>query len=119
MSELFQMGGVLFMSVLTLLFIAVLIAAFRYWTVSESTKKDHDMIKSLGLLALVVGILGQLIGLFSAFQTIEQIGSVSPDILAGGLKVSMIPTMYGAIIYIIALLIWMVMGKVVIRNSDK
>lgn len=111
MGELFQMGGVLFMSILTLLLITVLIASFLYWSKDESKKKDHDLIKSVGLLALMMGILGQMIGLFDAFQAIEHVGSVSPTILVVGLKVSMITTMYGAVIYIISLILWIVLGK--------
>ncbi|WP_350216827.1 MotA/TolQ/ExbB proton channel family protein [Ekhidna sp.] len=53
---------------------------------------------------LITGVLGQLIGLFSSFEAIQQMESVSPAILAGGLKVSMITTIYGSVIYIIALL---------------
>ena len=102
------MGGVLFMSVLSLLLIGVFIVAFRSWAKKDSDKKDVDMIKSIGLLAFIMGILGQLIGLFSAFEAIEQMGSVSPAILAAGLKVSMITTIYGSIIFVISLLLWVV-----------
>jgi len=105
--NLFQMGGVLFMSILTLLFIGVLIATTRYWIKKEANLNDLALIKSIGLLAMVIGILGQLIGLFSAFQAIEQMGSVAPAILAGGIKVSMITTMYGMIIYAVSLILWM------------
>lgn len=95
------MGGVLFMSILTIEFAVVLFFAVKSWN-----KKDGktSMIKSSGLLAAITGILGQLIGLFSAFEAIQQMGSVSPAILAGGLKVSMITTLYGIIIYILSLL---------------
>lgn len=111
MIELFQMGGMLFMSILTLLFFGVLVSVFRYWTKPTGTAKDLDLIKSIGLLALVIGILGQLIGLFSAFEAIQQMGTVSPPMLAGGLKVSSITTIYGTIIYALSLILWMMMGK--------
>ena len=109
--SLFQMGGVLFMSILTILLIGVLAAAALYWMKKEPTTKDHDLIKSVGLLACVVGIMGQMIGLFSAFEAIEQMGSVAPAIMAGGLKVSSITTIYGLIIYATSLLIWIAVGK--------
>lgn len=109
--NLFQMGGVLFMSMLTILLIGVLAATVLYWMNKEPTSKNHDAIKSIGLLALVVGVLGQMIGLFSAFQAIEQMGSVSPAMLAGGLKVSSITTIYGLIIYVISLILWMLSEK--------
>ena len=102
MIELFQMGGMLFMSILTIQLAAVLFVGARSWL---SKQRKTNLIKSIGLLAMITGILGQLIGLFSAFEAIQQMGSVSPAMLAGGLKVSMITTIYGAIIYLISILI--------------
>ena len=61
-------------------------------------------------MALVVGILGQVIGLFEAFQAIEEMKEVSPSLLAGGLKVSSITTIYGFIIYIFSYLCWFVLN---------
>lgn len=114
MFELFYMGGTLFMSILTLIFIAMIAAAvinamaiFNGQIESEKARHKLAYIKSIGLLGLVVGILGQQIGLFSAFQAIEVMGDVSPALLAGGFKVSMISTLYGFVIYILSLLIWL------------
>lgn len=106
MIELFQMGGILFMSILTLQLTGVLSMSGRYLMKSGKTQHDLDLIKSLGLLAAITGVFGQLIGLFTAFQTIQQMGSVSPAVLAGGLKVSSITTLYGLLIYLIALSLW-------------
>ena len=103
MIELFQMGGLLFMSILTIEFAAVIFVAVR--SLLNQKKSSPSMVKSIGLLAAITGILGQLIGLFSAFEYIESVGSISPSMLAGGIKVSMITSMYGIIIYVIALLL--------------
>ena len=102
MIELFQMGGILFMSILTIELGAVIFFAAKGFIDKD---QQTGKIKSAGLLAAITGILGQLIGLFSAFEAIQQVGSVSPAILAAGLKVSMITTIYGIIIYLIALLL--------------
>lgn len=106
MIELFQMGGPLFMSILTIELAAVIFFAAKCFI-----NKEHSVsqIKSAGLLAAITGILGQLIGLFSAFEAIQEIGSVSPAMLAGGLKVSMITTMYGIIIYAIATILSLIL----------
>ena len=63
-------------------------------------------IKSIGLFSLITGILGQLIGLYGAFAAIERAMDISPPIMAGGLKISMITTLYGIMIYLISILIW-------------
>ncbi len=106
MIELFKMGGPLFMGILTLEFIGIFFLAIRYNMKSETKKSDLDLIKSVGILALVTGVFAQLLGLFSAFNAIEAAGSVSPALLAAGLKVSMITTLYGALIFLISYLLW-------------
>lgn len=95
MLEIFYMGGPLFMSILSLLLVAVLICAWKY----------PEWLKEAGLLALAIGILGQIIGLYSAFQYMEASGGVSQEVMAGGLKVSSITTAYGLIIYVISLIL--------------
>lgn len=102
------MGGPLFMGILTLQMVGVFFLAIRYYMKEEATKRDLDLVKSFGVFAMVTGIFGQLIGLFSAFQAINQVGTVSPAMLAGGLKVSMISTIYGVIIFLIAFVLWLI-----------
>ena len=97
MLDYFMMGGPLFMGILTLIFLLMIYAAVR-----------KSGVKELGLLALAVGFLGQLIGLFGAFEGIEQMGGVSQAMLAGGLKVSSITSIYGLLIYTVSLLIQIV-----------
>ncbi len=41
-----------------------------------------------------------------AFQVIQQIGDISPALLIGGLRVSMISPAYGLILLIISLILW-------------
>ena len=82
------------MSILTLILILLIGAAIL--------KKE---VKEIGLLALAFGFLGQLIGLMGAFEGIEAMGGVSQSVLAGGLKVSSITSIYGMLIYSIGLII--------------
>lgn len=104
MTDLFYMGGPLFMGLLTLLLIASVTTSILVFT-KKVPAISPSLIKDIGLLAFIVGLLGQLIGLFDAFSAIEQMGSVSPAMLAGGLKVSMITTVYGLFILIISLIL--------------
>ncbi len=75
---------------------------------ATSSKAYHhgNLSKSIGLLALVVGILSQLLGLFNAFDAIANVAGVDPSIMAAGFKVSMISTLYGLMVYLISLLVW-------------
>ncbi len=119
MATLFYEGGILFMSILSLCLLIMLVISVYYGVLvfqtpsssRETLRHRLTYIKSVGLLSLVIGILGQLIGLYSAFRRIQEVGSVSQSILAGGIKVSMITTLYGVIIFILSYLIWLVLDS--------
>ncbi|MDA9151506.1 MotA/TolQ/ExbB proton channel family protein [Schleiferiaceae bacterium] len=93
MMNLFYQGGPLFMSILSFLLLGVL------WTAWKG-----GPLKELGLLALAIGILGQLIGIYDAFSVFETT-EISSALLAGGLKVSLTTTLYGLLIYILSLVL--------------
>ena len=114
MKEWFIMGGSLFMSILTiLLVIVVAVSVYFVVTITSGKAKEkanfrHQLkyVKSIGLFTMITGILGQLIGLMDAFGAIEEMGDISPAIMAGGLKISMITTLTGIVIYLISIAIW-------------
>lgn len=114
MKNWFIMGGSLFMSILTILLV-ILVAVSVYYALAIASGKAADKtnfkhqlkyIKSLGLFTAITGIMAQLIGLFSAFSAIEEMGDISPAMLSGGLKISMITTLTGIFIYLISIIIW-------------
>lgn len=95
MIHLFNAGGPFYMSVLTILLLTVVLSVIKFpkWT------------KEIGLLALAVGILGQVVGLYGIFEGIESMGGNVPQaMIVGGLKVSMITMIYGVLIFIVSLL---------------
>ncbi len=110
MIDLFNMGGSLFMGVLTLLLLVMIVIAVRNALLllnnNPVTDSQLSMLKSVGLFAMVFGVLGQFLGLYAAFEMIEQMGGISQPMLMGGLKVSSITTIYGLIIYLFSYLIW-------------
>lgn len=117
MKDLFYMGGPLFMGILTILLVIIL-AMTVYFVVTvvsgksvgrENFRHQLTYLKSLGLFTMITGILGQLIGLMMAFSAIERAGDISPAIMVGGLKVSMITTLYGVFIYMFSILIWFIL----------
>lgn len=101
MTNLFYTGGPVFMGILTIVLTAIIATAILALI---NLKKDSSyqnklvLIKELSIIGLVIGILGQFLGLYSAFTVIEQAAEISPEILASGLKVSSTPTIYGLII---------------------
>ncbi len=116
MFNLFKMGGPLFMGILTGLFFIILVIAIvnlvlvirkDYKDLAE-TRRRLKYIKSVGAFSLATGFLGQMIGLYAAFSAIERVQDISPAILMGGLKVSMITPLYGMLIFLISYLLWVV-----------
>jgi hypothetical protein len=94
-------GGMIFtipIMLLTVLILGLLANALR-----EPTLKDLMIkrITSIGLFALSLGILGQVIGLMSGFKLIEEIGQISPVILAGGVRISFIATFFGLFAFLV------------------
>jgi len=100
------------MNVLTLLLILIIVFFVLRLISSNEKNKWYSTIKHLGIMALAIGILGQLIGLFTAMNHIESVGGVSPSVFAAGFKVSMITTMYGLIIFIISKLFLIITPKI-------
>ena len=52
-------------------------------------------------LAPMFGFLGTVIGMVEAFDAIEQAGDISPSLVAGGIKVALLTTVFGLIVAII------------------
>jgi len=111
-SEFHYMGGTLFMTVLSISFTTIIAATIlniirisrgKYSPgIQLLTTKD---IKAIGIFAIVWGIFGQSIGLFSALQALEATPDVSASMIYGGLKVSFITTLYGMFIFLFSWLI--------------
>ena len=107
MFKLFIQGGPVFMTILTVLLVAIFFAAW----------KAPRWIKEIGAFALVFGFLTLLIGLYQMFEALQQVATdigegvtgvfdlISPGVLFGGLKIALIPVFYGIIIYLISLVV--------------
>lgn len=93
--QLFVEGGLVWMIGISLFLIALFIAAW----------KAPRWVKEIGIGALVFAIYGTLMGILQMLGALQLFGDISPAVLCGGLKVTMIPTFYGLIVYFISLII--------------
>lgn len=104
-------GGILFMSLLTISFATAIAIATSCFIKKEISSQRMDLVKSIGLFAFVLGLLGQFIGLYSALEAIAGFkDGISPSILAEGLRVSSISSIYGMIIFVTSYLLWFVLN---------
>ena len=125
MKDLFFMGGPAFMAILTLLLIittAWIIYHFMISYKSKQTNKENMLRKigygkSMGLFTMIVGITGQMNGLYAMFSVIEEVTTKGTDVnialVFEGIKVTMICTIYGIIIYLISLVLWFAASTVI------
>ncbi|CAG0990176.1 MAG: MotA/TolQ/ExbB proton channel family protein [Bacteroidetes bacterium] len=52
-------------------------------------------------LAPMLGFMGTVIGMISAFDAIEAAGDISPSLVAGGIKVALLTTVFGLVVAMI------------------
>jgi biopolymer transport protein ExbB len=52
-------------------------------------------------IAPMLGFMGTVIGMIQAFDDIERVGDLSPSVVAGGIKVALLTTVFGLIVAII------------------
>lgn len=114
--KFFYEGGPVFMSLVYLMWIIVISLVVRFIILYRGTKnplklkRTNDGILFFGSFAFLIGISGQMIGLMAAFDSIQRTGypSIAPQIIAGGLKVSFIPTVFGMFLLLLSAIIWFV-----------
>ena len=95
MFELFVLGGIPYMTALTIVLLGLLLAAW----------KAPAWVKEIGLIALIVGVLSTFIGFYIAADDISKAGGIEQHVLWGGMRVAVITTMYGLFIYLVSLII--------------
>ena len=70
-------------------------------------------------MAPSLGFLGTVIGMVQAFDTIQQVGDISPTVVAGGMKVALITTIFGIVVALILQVFYnYILTKIESINSD-
>ena len=105
-------GGPFFMFPILFLLILILVLIVKGFINKNDNTKTISLISSIGWFTLVWGILGQTIGLIGAFDAVQAVGNISLGVMAGGLKVSLLTTLFGSFTFLVArlgiiILIWM------------
>ena len=99
LAEVFMAGGWPYMAIITLVLVCALFAAW----------KAPAWVKSLGKVALAVGIISLLCGLQDMAEVCQETGSQFPfSVYCGGFKVALIAPIYSIIVYVIITLADMV-----------
>lgn len=114
----FNEGGPFFMSLILISFLlSIFFLVKGFLNLKKEPSNSNKMIKlasDSSLLALVLGFLGSVIGLITAFDSIEAMGNPSPEVFAGGLKVSLLTATFGLFSFVITRI-----GILVLRGIHK
>lgn len=102
----FSEGGPIMMSLITICLIISIVFLIRGFSSLKSnvnlSKKMVKLAADSSLLGLVLGFLASIIGLITAFDSVQAMGDPDPAIFAGGLKVSLLTAGFGLLTFIIA-----------------
>lgn len=101
----FEEGGPFMMSMILICFLLALFFVIRsFITLKKApviSKKMRALAADASLLGLVIGFFGSILGMITAFDSIEAFDKVNSGLLAGGLKVSFLTAVFGTITFII------------------
>ncbi|PNQ72764.1 hypothetical protein C1T31_09630 [Hanstruepera neustonica] len=103
--SLFDEGGPLMMSLILICLILSVIFLIRGFVSVKSnqnlSKRMLQLASDASLLGMVIGFFASILGLVSAFDSVEAMGNAEPAMFAGGLKVSLITSLFGLLTFII------------------
>jgi hypothetical protein len=104
--NIFNDGGPIMMSlILICLLIALFFLVRGFLNVKKNPMLAHKMrelASDASLLGLVLGFLGSILGMISAFDSIEMLGDISTGMMASGLKVSFLTVLFGAFVFLLS-----------------
>lgn len=111
--EFLVQGGITF--TLPILAMGLVNTAFFIWFLSlrlsgkEIVRKRLDLILFLGSFSLIFGIFGQVLGFYQAAGAIQEAKEISPLIIWGGFRVSLIAPIMGFIVLLISSIFWFIL----------
>ena len=95
-----QEGGPFFMWPIVIVFIVIVALFVRQFLTKADKAQTIVLISNISLFILSWGILGSVIGLIEAFDAVEGLGEVSQGMMAGGLKIAFVTTVFGLVTFI-------------------
>ena len=114
----FMEGGPFFMSlILICLLLAFVFVVMGFSNLNKNvvkSKKMTGLASDVSILGLVIGFLGSIIGMITAFDAIESMGDISDGMMAAGLKISFLTTVFGAVTFILPRI-----GIIILKSLQK
>jgi hypothetical protein len=109
-------GPAMVIQLLITLVIIVLIVRKSLQVYSPSPPATGDLDRGLhailfwGVFTFVLGVYGQLAGIYSALGAIVAAADVSPGIIAEGMAISFRPTLFGLVVMMLSAVVWLLLN---------
>ncbi|TLX72593.1 MotA/TolQ/ExbB proton channel family protein [Labilibacter sediminis] len=87
----------------------IIVGYLKLWKLRKSETPQHIGIFGIwlmGIIALLLGVFGQVVSMINTFDAIALTGDISASVVAQGIKNSYKPTMIGLLVLIISLIVW-------------
>ena len=116
--NIFMDGGPVMMSLILIsLVLSIIFLILGFVNLKKNpikSKKMLNLVGHSGLLGLVLGFFGSILGLIAGFDAIESVGDISSGVLAGGIKISLLTTLFGSFVFIVSRI-----GMIILRSLQK
>lgn len=117
----FMDGGPGFMTLHYLMWILVI--SFTVIAIKSIRNKNYKKLEKLNTSILFIGGFGLLfslfyrtMGMYSAFSVLETTSDISPTLVAGGLKSSLVAPLYSLFLFLVTSVIWFVLRLKIIDS---
>ncbi|WP_026839039.1 MotA/TolQ/ExbB proton channel family protein [Gillisia sp. JM1] len=98
-------GGMLPMTLILISFFIMIFLIFKASVKLRSNflvfNKAISLVNQIALVALVIGLFTQLIGLIQVFDSFESLENVQPALFASGIKVALLAPLFGGLVFLI------------------
>ena len=95
-------GGPIFTYTIVVLILVIIILFVKAILEKDYTRKSRSIVASIGWFALAWGYLGRTFGLIMAFDNIAAAGDITPEAMAGGLKMALVGPLCALIAFLLA-----------------
>ena len=86
---------------------------------SAALEKNCSWVTLFIAMAPSLGFLGTVIGMIMSFDNIQAAGDISPTVVAGGMKVALITTVYGIVVALVLQVFYnFILGKIEALTAD-
>lgn len=98
-------GGMLPMTLILISFFLMIFLIFKASVKLRSNflvfNRAISLVNQIALVALVIGLFTQLIGLIQVFDSFESLENVQPALFASGIKVALLAPLFGGLVFLI------------------